>query len=48
MQFSGVYKNQTVTFSGYVETFSDMVGLKHVGNDTGVAFTAQHRKKGKG
>ncbi len=36
----------TTTFSGYVETFADMVGIKRTSDkDPGVAFTAQHRKK---
>jgi len=36
----------TATFSGYVETMSDMVGIRHLSaTDPGTAFTAQHRKK---
>jgi hypothetical protein len=39
----------TLTLSGYVEGFADMVGLSHAGDkDPGTAFTAQHRKKLKG
>lgn len=33
-----------ITFSGYVEAFSDMVGLQKIGTKT-TSFTAQHRKK---
>jgi hypothetical protein len=34
------------TFSGYVESFGDMVGIYHATDtDAGTAFTAQHRKK---
>ena len=34
------------TFSGYVETFADMVGLYRTSDkDPGMAFTAEHRKK---
>jgi hypothetical protein len=37
-----------VTFSGYVESFGDMVGLMRMTPaDPGIAFTAQHRKKEK-
>jgi hypothetical protein len=36
----------TATFSGYVEGFSDMVGLFRTNDkDPGTAFTAEHRKK---
>jgi hypothetical protein len=36
----------TAQFSGYVEGFSDMVGLFRANDkDPGTAFTAQHRKK---
>ena len=36
----------TVSFSGYVESFGDMVGMEHLNDrDPGTAFTAQHRKK---
>ena len=36
----------TATFSGYVEGFSDMVGLFRTSDkDPGTAFTAEHRKK---
>ena len=39
----------TASFSGYVESFGDMVGiLKLNDTDPGTAFTAQHRKKQKG
>ena len=38
----------TATFTGYVETFADMVGMYHANDkDPGIAFTAQHRKKEK-
>jgi hypothetical protein len=34
------------SFSGYVESFGDMVGIYHATDtDAGTAFTAQHRKK---
>ena len=37
---------KTAQFSGYVEGFSDMVGLFRADDkDPGTAFTAQHRKK---
>jgi hypothetical protein len=36
----------TATFSGYVEGFSDMVGIFRTSDkDAGTAFTAEHRKK---
>jgi hypothetical protein len=39
----------TATFSGYVESFGDMVGLFRTSDaDPGTAFTAEHRKKLKG
>jgi hypothetical protein len=39
----------TASFSGYVENFADMVGIFRANDkDTGVAFTAEHRKKLKG
>ena len=39
----------TATFNGYVEGFSDMVGLfRSTDKDPGTAFTAEHRKKLKG
>jgi hypothetical protein len=41
--------DKLTTFSGYVETFGDMVGLQRTSDtDPGTAFTAQHRKKLKG
>jgi hypothetical protein len=39
----------TATFSGYVESFGDMVGLMRTSDkDPGTAFTGEHRKKLKG
>jgi hypothetical protein len=39
----------TATFNGYVEGFSDMVGIfRKSDKDPGTAFTADHRKKLKG
>jgi hypothetical protein len=36
----------TPTFTGYVESFGDMVGLYRTSDkDSGTAFTGQHRKK---
>jgi hypothetical protein len=36
----------SLTFTGYVESFADMVGVFRNGDkDPGTAFTAQHRKK---
>jgi hypothetical protein len=36
----------TASFTGYVENFADMVGIFRTSDkDTGVAFTAEHRKK---
>jgi hypothetical protein len=36
----------SATFSGYVETFADMVGVFRANDkDPGIAFTAEHRKK---
>jgi len=36
----------SATFSGYVESFGDMVGLYRANDkDPGIAFTAEHRKK---
>jgi hypothetical protein len=36
----------SLTFSGYVETFADMVGVYRANDkDPGTAFTAEHRKK---
>jgi hypothetical protein len=38
----------TVSFTGYVESFGDMVGLMRAGpRDPGTSFTAEHRKKEK-
>ena len=46
IQISATTATGTVTFAGYVEGFGDMVGMQHLtGNDPGIAFTAQHRKK---
>ncbi len=46
IQISATTDGGTVTFAGYVESYGDMVGMQHLTDrDTGVAFTAQHRKK---
>jgi len=46
IQINATTGSATVTFTGYVENMGDMVGMQHLtAGDTGIAFTAQHRKK---
>ncbi len=46
IQINATTGGATVTFSGYVENMGDMVGMQHLtAGDSGIAFTAQHRRK---